>query len=137
MSENRKFQLNLKFGAGFEAPLLNIEGDTQEEFQKNVEFVLNSVDPIVEAAIVFQQAYQLKQPKDESQPAQTNNWSNRGSQNSTQPAASQPSGPAPSCRLGEMKDVRAGFSKRTNKPYNAFWSCTGPRNDQCDTQPAS
>lgn len=135
MSDARKFQLNIKFGGGYEAPLLNIEGDDEAEFQKNVAFAVDNVEHIVDAAVLFQASYNVKKPSDNPPPTQSQqkSWSNSGSQQSSQPAATNTGGPAPTCRHGEMKYVAAGVSKRTNKPYDAFWSCTGPRNEQCDT----
>lgn len=38
-----------------------------------------------------------------------------------------PAGVPPACAHGEMKPVPGGYSKSTNKPYNAFWSCPAPR----------
>lgn len=133
MSEGRKFQLNIKFGGGYEAPLLNVEGDTQQEFQQNVAFVVNNAEEIVNAATVFQAAYNVSKPQDNPPPQKQGGWSNQGSQQSSQPAATTQQGPAPTCRHGEMKFVPGGTSKRTNRPYDAFWSCNGPRNEQCDT----
>lgn len=137
VSDGYKIQVNIKGDEGYDAPLINVCGDTQEEFQSNVAFVMDNADHIMGAVVTLQAAYKLKKPKDE-QGQQQRSWSNSGSQRSSQPPANNnaPAGPAPECRHGEMKYVAAGFSKRTNKPYNAFWSCTGPRNDQCDTQPA-
>lgn len=140
MSDNYRFQLNVKFDEGYDSPLLNIVGDTQEEFQQNVEFAASSAAEIAKAATMLQAAYKLAKPKDEPQNgggSRNGSWSNRGSQQASQQQQSQqPDGPAPTCRHGEMKYVAAGFSQRTKKNYNAFWSCTGPRNEQCDTQPA-
>ena len=136
MSDGYKLQLNVKGDSGYDAPLININGDSPEEFQRNVAFVVENADEIMGAVTTLQAAYLLKKPKDDPAPAQQQrqqSWSNSGSQQSQQQPASAPGGPAPTCRHGEMKYVPAGFSKRTNKSYNAFWSCTGPRQDQCDT----
>lgn len=134
MSENRHFQLNLKFGEQYKETLFNIEGDTQQEFSDNVDWAVKSVDEIVGAAVAFGVAYNLKKPQDNPAPAQ-GGWSGNGSQQSQQQTqqVQQNSGPAPTCRHGEMKLVPGGISKRTQKPYKAFWSCQGPRNEQCDT----
>jgi hypothetical protein len=127
-----KFQLNIKFDGGYDAPLLNVVGETQDEFRQNVEFAMASADAIIDAALAFQQGYQLKKPKDEPAPPPAQSWSSGGSQQQSQPA-SAPAGPPPTCRHGEMKYVPAGISKRTQKAYKAFYSCTGPRQEQCDT----
>lgn len=135
MSEDFKLQANFKFGDAYKETLLNVRADSPQEFQELVEFVTSSADAIVGAAITFGVAYELKRPKDE--PAATNkSWSSQGSRQSQQgapPPTSNSGGPAPTCRHGEMKYVPAGTSKRTGKDYDAFWSCTGPRNEQCDT----
>lgn len=131
---NWALQANFKFGDAYKETLLNVRADSPQEFQELVEFVTSSADAIVGAAITFGVAYELKKPKDE--PAATNkSWSSQGSRQSQQAtaSASNNSGPAPTCRHGEMKYVPAGTSKRTGKDYDAFWSCTGPRNEQCDT----
>lgn len=132
MSDGYKYQLNLKFGEQYKETLFNIQGDSQEEFAQNVDWAVKSIDEIVGAAVAFGVAYNLKKPQDNPPPQKQGNWSNQGSQQSQQPAASAaPSGPAPTCRHGEMKYVAAGISKN-NKAYPAFWACTGPRNEQCD-----
>lgn len=140
MSEGRKFQLNIKFGGGYEAPLLNIEGDSADEFQANVAFAVDNAEAIIDAAVAFQAGYNVKKPQDNPPPApKQGGWSNKGSQQSTQQAASAPadagpSGPAPTCRHGEMQYRPAGYSQRTKSNYNAFWSCPSrDRNDKCDT----
>jgi hypothetical protein len=50
-----------------------------------------------------------------------------------QPAPAAPGNPAaPACSHGEMRLVPGGISKKTGKPYNAFWSCQWPvREEQC------
>jgi hypothetical protein len=132
MSDDFKLQANFKFGQEYKETLLNIRADSAQEFQELVEFAVSSADAIVGAAIAFGVAYELKKPKDNPPPQRQSSWSNSGSQQSTQPAAA-PSGPAPTCRHGEMKYVPGGYSQRTKKNYGAFWSCQGPRNEQCDT----
>lgn len=134
MSEGRKFQLNLKFGEQYKETLFNIEGDSAEEFRANVEWAVASVDEIVGAAVAYGVAYNLKKPQDAPAAPKSGGWSNGGSQQSTQqaaPAADGPSGPAPTCRHGEMRYRPGGYSQRTKSNYNAFWSCAGPRNEQC------
>lgn len=135
MSDGYVFQLNVKFDEDYDSPLLNIVGRTAEEFQANVQFASESAGEIAKAAVMLQSAYKVAKPKDEKDDKPRSSWSNQGSQRSSQPAPAN-SGPAPECRHGEMKYVPAGYSQRTKKNYNAFWSCTGPRNDQCETQPA-
>ena len=54
------------------------------------------------------------------------------------PAVIAPAAPAaaaiqaPSCQHGPMKQIPGGISKKTGKPYNAFWACQWPnRDEQC------
>lgn len=43
-----------------------------------------------------------------------------------------PAGAGPSCAHGAMKQIPGGISKKTGKPYNAFWACQWPnRDEQC------
>jgi hypothetical protein len=51
----------------------------------------------------------------------------------------QQQGQTPTCNHGAMKYVPAGFSRSTNKAYNAFWGCPAPRGaqDKCRSVPAS
>jgi hypothetical protein len=130
MSDDFAFQLNLKFGEQYKETLFNVRGKTAQEFKANVEFALTSVDAIMDAAVAYAAAYEIKKPTNSPPPEKS--WSDRGSQQSTQPASSA-SGPAPSCRHGEMKYVPGGYSQRTKRNYGAFYSCQGPRNEQCDT----
>lgn len=52
------------------------------------------------------------------------------------PATAQPAGPsapAPVCAHGlPAKFVAGGVSKRTNRPYSAFWACAQEQAYQCD-----
>jgi hypothetical protein len=137
VSEKRKFQLSVKFSSGYDSPMLNIEGDTAEEFAANVEFAASSVEAIVNSAVLFQAAYNVKKPQDVPAPAAPKSqWSNSGSQQTQQqPAApaqdTQPPGPPPTCRHGAMNWKPPGYSQRTKKNYAGFWTCPGPRQDQC------
>lgn len=69
MSENRKFQLNIKFGGGYEAPLLNIEGDTPQEFAANVQYAVDNIEHLVGATTLFLAAYNVQKPQDNPPPA--------------------------------------------------------------------
>lgn len=47
------------------------------------------------------------------------------------PAA--PTAPAPTCNHGlPAKFVAGGVSKKTNRPYSAFWACSQDQAYQCD-----
>ncbi|ARQ94621.1 hypothetical protein SEA_JOURNEY13_44 [Mycobacterium phage Journey13] len=48
------------------------------------------------------------------------------------PAQEAPNGEKRYCAHGEM-EFKSGVSKKTGKPYKLF-SCTGPRDQQCDAQ---
>jgi hypothetical protein len=145
VSEKRKFQLNIKFGGGYEAPLLNIEGDDEQEFRANVAFAMDNVEELVKATTLFQAAYNVHKPQDNPPPsvpqttvagATGHSWSSGGSQQTQQQPAdqaqdTQPPGPPPVCRHGAMNWKPPGYSQRTKRNYSGFWTCTGPRNDQC------
>lgn len=134
MSDARKFQLNIKFGGGYEAPLLNIEGDSAEEFQANVGFCIDNVVDIVRAATLFQATYNVEKPHDAppaAAPAAAKSWSGSGSQQAAPAAAAGQPGPPPSCAHGDMKWRPPGISQRTKKAYDGFWACTAPRDQQC------
>jgi hypothetical protein len=138
MSDNRKFQLNIKFGGGYEAPLLNIEGDNEAEFQRNVAFVVDNAEEIVKACTLFQAAYNVAKPSDSPAPAPaaaSRVWLSSGSQATQAPAqaaAGQPDGPPPGCRHGSMVWKPPGVSQRTKRAYDGFWACPSPnRQDQC------
>lgn len=132
MSEDFKLQANFKFGEQYKETLLNVRADSAEEFAALVDFAVQSADAIVGAAVAFGAAYEVLKPQDNPPPPQS--WSSQGSRQSQQPAqTAAPAGPPPTCAHGPMRYVPAGRSKATNKPYKAFWSCTGPRESQCDT----
>lgn len=56
-------------------------------------------------------------------------WSNEAAP--AQDEYRQPEPEVPTCTHGPMKYVPGGYSKRTNKPYDAFYACQGPRDSQC------
>lgn len=50
-----------------------------------------------------------------------------------QAPASAPASAGPVCKHGEpAKQVPAGVSKSTGKPYRAFYACSRPQGQQCD-----
>jgi hypothetical protein len=138
MSESYVFQLNVKGDEGYDAPLVNITGASQEEFEANCRFVSEHASDVMATATALQAAYKLLKPSPEPKGSggRNNSWGNKGSQQSSQQAPPEDVGPAPRCRHGEMKYVPAGFSTRTKKNYGAFWACEGPREEQCDSQSA-
>jgi len=65
-------------------------------------------------------------------PAGTTTGQSPGTVRSAEPpsqtgSASSAAPAIPSCAHGPMKFVPGGFSKRTGKPYPAFWACQAPR----------
>lgn len=54
------------------------------------------------------------------------------------PVAPQAAAAGMACAHGPMKLMPAGVSKKTGKPYNAFYACQWPnRDEQCRTQPVA
>lgn len=69
-----------------------------------------------------------------TQTAQVSESDGSGWSNEAAPAQDeyrQPEPEVPTCAHGPMKYVAGGYSKRTNKPYDAFYACQGPRDSQC------
>ena len=117
------FQLNAKVGVH----LINIIGDSQESFESNLKWATENAAGIVSAATALEAAYGVKE-------LAANVTSTTVTNEQAQPAqAAQSGAPGPSCTHGAMKYVPGGTSTRTNRPYKAFWSCTGPRDSQCKT----
>lgn len=114
MSEYR-FQLNVKVGQH----LVNVIGNDAAEFEANLKFTEENAGGIVKAAVALEAAYGV------------NALPVASVQVSQSAAASQPAGPNPSCRHGDMEFKPAGVSKAGRK-YSAFYACTsGNRQDQC------
>ncbi|QBJ01135.1 hypothetical protein PBI_ARISSANAE_49 [Mycobacterium phage Arissanae] len=70
----------------------------------------------------------------ESKPAASGGGGGGGGQRQSAPQAAKeaPNGEKKFCKHGEM-EYKSGTSKKTGKPY-ALFSCTAPRDEQCDAQ---
>jgi hypothetical protein len=144
VSEHRKFQLNIKFGAGYEAPLLNIEGDSAEEFPANFKFATDSVQALVQATTLFQAAYNVAKPQDvpaapapaaaPAAPAQTG-WNTSAA---TPPPAFVPAAAPAAAPAGVESCVHGPMKYQTSKPGASkswqAWFCPTPKNTpgQCE-----
>jgi len=139
------FQLNVKLGVGYDAHLINIVGISQPEFEENLKWATTNAAGIVSTATALEAAYGVKELAPHVASVQVSNeapgqWAERSysqpaqqQQQYQQPAQQPQQGPAPSCAHGPMTLRPAGVSKNTEKAYNAFWACTGPRENQCKT----
>ena len=140
------FQANVKLGQH----LINIVGISPEEFQTNLQWVTTNAAGIVSTIAALEGAYAVKPLTANVASTQVVNdtpagqWADRShaqGQQQPQQAYQQPAvqqappnpGPVPSCQHGAIKLVPGGISKNTGKAYNAFYSCTGPRESQCKT----
>ena len=148
MSENWKVQASFKFGAN-NADMLNVRADSAEELSElisgltNVDLVgagnairsgvavdnaaTNRISQVAKSlGATIENTYWEEEPQPKAAPAPV------APPKPVAPAAPAASN-APLCQHGPMRLVPAGFSNRTKKSYNAFWSCTSrdPKN-QCD-----
>ena len=139
------FQLNVKLGKGYDAHLVNVTGVGAADFKENLQWVTENAAGIASTATALEAAYGVKEiaanvaATQVVNEAPTGQWADRSHsqpQQQYQQAAVQPAqqgaAPAPSCKHGAMRLKAAGTSKAGNH-YNAFWSCQGPREDQCKT----
>ena len=139
------FQANAKVGNH----LINIVGVSQEEFQQNLQWVTTNAAGIVSSLAALEAAYTVKPLAPNVEAVQVTHaapgqWADRpyaqpaAQQTQAQQAYQQPAvqqappnrAPVPSCTHGAMRFKAAGTSKAGNA-YNAFWSCTAPRESQC------
>ena len=125
MTTEFAYQASFKTTAG---TLLNLRADNGAEFEE----MLDGFDGFVSKIAAIESALSAASTVAQGLPLA--------------PAASQPAytGPAPvgggqgqaaspTCAHGAMKYVKAGISKATGRPYNAFYACQGPREQQCKT----
>lgn len=148
MSENWKVQASFKFGAN-NADMLNVRADSAEELSELISGLTNvdlvgagnairsgvavdnaATDRISQVAkslgATIENTYWEEEPQPKAAPAPV------APPKPVAPAAPAASN-APLCQHGPMRLVPAGISKKTGKPYNAFWSCTSKdRGSQCD-----
>lgn len=148
MSENWKVQASFKFGAS-NADMLNVRAENTDELKELINgltgidlvgagnairsgalFAAAADDSVTERinqvakslGATIEDTYWEDQPKPKAIPAPV-----------APPAYAAPTSNAPLCQHGPMKLVPAGVSKKTGKPYGAFWACDcgKPRAEQC------
>lgn len=145
MANEYALQLNVKLGKGYDAHLINITGVDQVGFESNLKWCTANAAGIVSTATALEAAYGVKEIAPNVASTQVVNsaqvpsgdpsWAHRPPDAAPQQQYQQPQQqgrPAPSCAHGPMKHVPAGTSK-AGRAYNAFYSCTGPRESQCKT----
>jgi hypothetical protein len=127
--------VTLKAGVGFEAPWIVVHAaDTRDALdQINTGDFATLAERTVAAAEFFRAAHNVKKGLSSNEaaeaPAQGGpSWSQQGSQQS---APAVEGGGGKSCVHGAMT-FRSGISKKTNKPYSA-WFCPTPQGtpNQC------
>lgn len=126
MSDSFTLQASFKTPAG---TLLNVRADNGPEFEELLDVFDSYIAKIaaIEAALtaasnVGQGAGLAPAPQ---QPPQSG------------VAVAAPAGNVPTCAHGAMKYVKAGISKATGRPYNAFYACPTDRNDPNKCQSVS
>ena len=148
MSNEYTFQLSVKLGKGYDAHLINITGSSPIEFEENLKWCTTNAAGITSTVTALEGAYGGMALAPHVASTQVTNtapgqWADRSHatgqqqpQQAYQQAAVQQAppnqAPVPSCQHGAMVLRPAGISKG-NKAYSAFYSCTGPREDQCKT----
>jgi hypothetical protein len=129
MSGEYKFQLNVKLGKGYDAHLLNVTGSDTEDFKGNLQWITENAAGIAATLTALEAAYGVKEIA-----ANVTSTSVSNERPTVAPTSSGNGAPGPSCKHGPMKLVAAGISKNTGNSYNAFYSCTAPRAEQCKSQ---
>lgn len=113
-AESTVFQFNFKIGGD----LHNIYADNGTEAIELLEFFEESILPVLTS--VNQKIGAVNVVANSSLPVAP-----AATQTLTaQPPAASDAGDGHSCAHGPMKFVPAGVSKKTGKPYRAFYSCT-------------
>jgi hypothetical protein len=132
LSNEYVFQLSVKLGKGYDANLVNIVGQTQEEFEANLKWATANAAGITSTATALEAAYSVGGLAGNVTATTVTNQQPAQQERVTNTAGGQQGGPVPTCQHGQMKFVAAGTSK-AGRAYSAFWSCTGPRATQCST----
>ena len=148
MSENWKVQASFKFGAN-NADMLNVRAENTDELKELIngltgvdlvgagnairsgalfvasdDSVTDRINQVAKSlGATVEETYWEDEPKPKFVPAPV------APPRPATPVASN----APLCQHGPMKLVPAGVSKKTGKPYGAFWACDcgKPRAEQC------
>ena len=127
--DSTKLQVNFKLADG---TLINIYATTQAELEANLQSISDLAQLILATGGDLGKganvAYATKALGGTvvAEPV----WAAKSA-----PAA--PAGSVPTCVHGPMKHVPGGVSKKTGKPYDAFYSCvSSDRDNQCKTKSA-
>lgn len=118
-------QVSIKTPAG---TLINVRGMEGIDVAAGLAAVRGMAAQIVEAEQAFHPVAQIAQPVPQQAPQPP-----QQPQQYQQPQQQAPTGNQPTCQCGyPAKFVPGGVSKRTNRPYRAFWSCGNPvREAEC------
>jgi hypothetical protein len=128
MASEYVFQLNVKLGKGYDAHLLNVTGSNPEDFKSHLQWVTENAAGVAATLTALEAAYGVKALAPNVTSVSVTN------ERPTQSAPQGNGAPGPSCKHGPMKLVPGGVSKNTGNSYNAFYSCTAPRAEQCKSQ---
>ena len=157
MSSEANFSANVRLGAS--GLQLTVRGDSDNEFQTHVMQAIAAIPTLLALEEAARNGGGAASPAAEAQAVATVVNAFNGTV-VEQPAAVTPAAPvapaqfapvtppaapvapvpptgagapaAPNCVHGPMKLVPGGVSKKTGKPYNAFWACQWPdRDTQC------
>lgn len=114
-------QVSIKTPAG---TLINVRGMEGIDVLAGLAAVRGMAKDIVEVEQAFHPAAAIAQPQPQQQYPQAP---------PPQQPQQQPQGNAPTCQCGyPAKFVPGGISKKTNRPYKAFWVCGNPvREAEC------
>jgi hypothetical protein len=114
--------------------LFTVRGVDAADFARNLEWATDKIAEIVTRVGTIQAAghatpavnTQAPAPAPAATPSQ---W------NAPSPPPTAPAGDAPLCEHGiPAKLIPAGISKKTGKPYRAFYACSMPQGSQCNTR---
>ena len=128
MATDYVFQLNVKLGKGYDAHLLNVTGSNPEDFKSHLQWVTENAAGVAATLTALEAAYGVKAIAENVTSVSVTN------ERPTQAVPQASGAPGPSCKHGPMKLVPAGVSKGTGNAYNAFYSCTASRAEQCKSQ---
>lgn len=124
-------QVSIKTPAG---TLINVRGMEGIDVAAGLAAVRAMTDEILHTEAGFaQQRAAAPQPQQYGPPQQNFAPQQRPAAPPAQPPAGQPIGNQPTCQCGyPAKFVQGGISRKTQRPYPAFWTCGNPvREAEC------
>jgi hypothetical protein len=133
MSSEANYSLTIKVNGD----LFTVRGDNADAFQQNLVFardVIADVEALQAAASGKGHARVLEQAFPTAQPVYADDPFAEPAPRPTAPNAFNGLATSPTCSHGPMKHMPSGVSKKTGKPYAAFWACTS--NDRATQCPA-